>query len=118
MTEEAVEIGLAETPSDRVLALFGAAGERLTELREILGKDEGLALELTQSYVLLLKEGVSAVLKDAGESGTSIAKAREVARTRARGHEGELLALGDAAHGRLREALGEALSASRELAGP
>ena len=116
MTEEAVEIGLAETPRDRVLALFGAAGERLAELRESVGKDEDLSVELAQSYLLLLREGVWGVLRDQAESGDSLADAREVAAGRARSHENELVALGQSAQGRLKEALGEALSASRELA--
>jgi hypothetical protein len=116
MTEEAVEIGLAETPRDRVLALFGAAGERLAELRESLGKNEDLAVELAQSYLLLLREGVWGVLRDQAESGDSLADAREVAAGRARSQENELVSLGQSAQGRLKEALGEALSASRELA--
>jgi hypothetical protein len=116
MTEEAVEIGLAETPRDRVLALFGAAGERLAELRESLGKDEDLSVELAQSYLLLLREGVWGVLRDQAESGASLAEAREVAAGRARSHENELVLLGQSAQGRLKETLGEALFASRELA--
>jgi hypothetical protein len=116
MTEEAVEIGLAETPRDRVLALFGAAGERLAELRDSLGKNEDLSVELAESYLLLLQEGVGGVLRDQAESVSSLAEAREVAAGRAKSHENELLALGQSAQGRLKEALGEALSASRELA--
>lgn len=118
MTEEAVDIGLAETPRERVVALFGAAEARLGELGQVIRQDPNLASELAGAYLLLLGEGVKGVLTDASESPQEIALARLAARERARGHESTLLELGAVAQGKLRRTLDEALAMSRDLSRP
>jgi len=118
MTEESVVIGLAETPRDRVAALFGAAEARLGELGQVIRQDPGLASELAGAYLLLLGEGVRSVLQDGTESPQELALARRAARERARGHESALLELGAVAQGSLQGTLKEALAMSRELARP
>jgi hypothetical protein len=118
MTEEAVDIGLAETPRERVVALFGAAEARLGELGQALRQDPGLATELAGAYLLLLGEGVRSVLADRTESSQELALARMAAREHARGHESTLLELGAHAQGKLKGTLEEALAVSRELARP
>jgi hypothetical protein len=118
MTEEAVDIGLAETPRDRVVALFGAAESRLGELGQVMHQDPGLASELAGAYLLLLGEGVKSVLRDGTESSQELALARRAARERARGHESTLLELVAVAQGKLKETIEDALAMSRELARP
>jgi hypothetical protein len=118
LTEESVDIGLAETPRERVVALYLAAESRLRELREAIGSDQALATELASAYVLLLSEGVKSVLQDQTESPAELALARQAAADRARGHENALAALGGAATGKLKETLDEALATSRELSKP
>lgn len=118
MTDEAVDIGLAETPTDRVRALYHAAESRLGELREAMGKDPDLAAELAGAYVMLLSEGVKSVLGDGAESPAALAAARDLAALRARSHETVLASLDKAATGKLKETLDEALATSRALAAP
>ena len=118
MTEEAVDIGLSETPRERVVALFGAAEARLGELGQVMRQDPGLASELAGAYLLLLGEGVRGVLQDGSESPQELALARRAAREHARGHESALVELGAIAQGKLKGTLEEALAMSRELARP
>ena len=118
MTEEAVSIGLAETPRDRVVALFQAAEARLGELGQVMRADPALASELASAYLLLLGEGVASVLQDKTESSQDLALARGAAREHARGHERTLAGLEAIAQGTLKGTLEEALAMSRELARP
>jgi type IV secretory pathway VirB10-like protein len=118
MTDEMVDIGLAETPADRVRALYHAAEARLGELREAMGRDPELAAELASAYVMLLSDGVRSVLGDGAESPAALAAAKDLAALRARSHETVLAALGTSATGKLKETLDEALATSRALARP
>ncbi|HLY74264.1 MAG TPA: zf-HC2 domain-containing protein [Planctomycetota bacterium] len=118
MTEESVDIGLAETPKDRVLALYRAAEARLGELGQAIRRDPPLASELADAYLLLLGEGVKSVLHDRAESAQDLALARSAAAERARGHERALVELGGTATGKLKETLEEALAMSRDLGKP
>jgi len=118
MTEESVDIGLAETPKDRVLALYRAAEARLGELGQAIRRDPPLASELADAYLLLLGEGVKSVLRDRAESAQDLALARSAAAERARGHERALVELGGTATGKLKETLEEALAMSRDLGKP
>ncbi|HEV3028924.1 MAG TPA: hypothetical protein VG457_15200 [Planctomycetota bacterium] len=118
MTEESVDIGLAETPKDRVLALYRAAEARLGELGQAIRRDPPLASELADAYLLLLGEGVQSVLHDGTESQQELALARSAAAERARGHERALVELGGASTGKLKETLEEALAMSRTIGKP
>jgi len=118
MTNESVDIGLAETPHERVVALFGAAEARLKEVGQVMREDPGLASELAAAYLLLLREGVRAVLKDDSEPPQELALARLAAAERAKNQQGALVQLGSAAQGPLKGTLEEALAMSRELAKP
>ncbi len=118
MTNESVDLGLAETPHDRVIALFGAAEARLKEVGQVMREDPGLASELAAAYLLLLGEGVRAVLKDESEPAQELALARLAAAERAKNQESALVQLGSAAQGPLKGTLAEALAMSRELAKP
>jgi hypothetical protein len=118
LTDELIDIGLAETPTDRVRALCQAAGARLRELRQVMERDPALATELAGAYIVLLGEGVKSVLRDGAETPASLAAAREVAALEARSHGTLLATLGGTATGKLKETLDEALATSRELAKP
>jgi hypothetical protein len=118
MTEESVDIGLSETPKDRVLALYRAAEARLGELGQVIRRDPPLASELADAYLLLLGEGVKSVLHDGTESPQELALARSAAAERARGQERALVELGGAATGKLKETLEEALAMSRAFGKP
>jgi hypothetical protein len=117
MTREAVEVALAETPSERVATLCAAAEAQLRELQEAVAKDPTLAAELAGAYRILVGQGVAGVLQDQGESEVELAAARDLAARRAREHEAALAALAGGASGPLKESLGEALAASRSLSG-
>lgn len=118
MTDESVDVGLAETPQEKVAALFGAAEARLKEVGEVMGQDPELASELAGAYLLLLGEGVRAVLKNESEPARELALARLAAAKRARNQEPALVLLGSTAQGPLKGTLEEALAMSRELAKP
>jgi len=117
MTKEAVEVALAETPTERVVALCAAAEAQLRELEQAVPRDPQLAAELAGAYRLLVKEGVGGVLQDRAESPQDLNAARDEASRRVRGHEATLLALGGQSNGALKESLSLALEASRSLAG-
>src|SRR5579872_7467450 len=91
MTEESVDVGLSETPKERVLALYKAAEARLGELGQAIRQDPPRASELADAYLLLLGEGVKSVLHDRAESAQDLALARSAAAERARGHERALV---------------------------
>jgi hypothetical protein len=118
MTEESVDVGLSETPKERVLALYKAAEARLGELGQAMRQDPPLASELADAYLLLLGEGVQSVLHDGTESPQELALARTAAAERARGQEQLLVQLGGASSGKLKETLEEALAMSRTFGKP
>jgi hypothetical protein len=117
MTKEAVEVALAETPSERVAALCAAAEAQLRELPEAMVKDPALAAELAGAYSVLVGEGVAGVLQDKEEPEAELAAARALAARRARDHETALAALTSGTRGSLKESLVEALAASRSVSG-
>jgi hypothetical protein len=117
MTEESLEIGLATTASERVRGFFKAADARLAELGDALADpDESLVEELASAYVLLLREGVAAVLQDPDDPAPERTAAGEIARLRA-GRNAEALAdLERRAPEAVRPSVRQALDTSRELA--
>jgi hypothetical protein len=117
MSRESVDIALAETPSERVLALCAAAEAQLRDLAEAIVKDPALASELAGAYRLLVGEGVARVLDDRAETEQDLASARMIAARRARDHEATLAALSDRASGPLKGQLALALEASRAVSG-
>jgi len=117
MTGEAVEVALAETPAERVLALCAAAEAQLRDLPGAIATDPALAAELAGAYRLLVAEGVAGVLREQGEPEQELAQARGVAERRARDHEAALVALSGGTSGPLRESLALALEASRSISG-
>jgi hypothetical protein len=117
MSHEAVEVALAETPTERVAALCAAAEAQLRDLPDAMATNPTLAAELAGAYRLLVGEGVAEVLRDRAESDRDLASAREFAATRAREHEATLAALSGGTSGALKESLGRALEASRSLTG-
>jgi hypothetical protein len=118
MADEAVDVGLAETATERVLVFLGAADSRLQELRRVMGKDDAMAAALAKAYILLLREGIAPVLRDREESPENLRVAQRIAHTRARKQEDSLSQLGGSASGTLKVTLTEAIEASRELAKP
>jgi hypothetical protein len=116
MTEESVAIGLAESASERVRLFMGAAEARLADLRSVLGKDEALEEELASAVTLLLREGVSTVLDDREGSAEERSMARRLAREGAERQISALAGLSTSARGRVKEAVGQALKVSQELA--
>jgi len=118
MADESVDVGLAETATERVVVFLGAADSRLQELRRVMGKDDVMAAALAKAYILLLREGIGPLLRDREESPESLGGARRIALERARKQEDSLSLLGGAASGTLKVTLNEAIEASRELAKP
>lgn len=118
LTDETVEVGLADSSSGRVMGLIKAADGRLSELRAAIGaRKETIAEDLAAAYTMICRQGISAVLADRTEDPRDLATARAAARTYA-GWKVEVLAkLEPGAQGSLKAALREALNATRELAG-
>ena len=118
LTDENIEVGLADSPSDRVMGLIKAADGRLSELRAAIGaKRETMAEDLAAAYTLICRQGISAVLADRTEDPQDLATARVVAKTYAGWKVDTLAKLEPDARGSLKTAIHEALLATRELAG-
>jgi putative zinc finger protein len=118
LTEENIEVGLADSPSERVMGLIKAADSRLSELRAAVGaKKDSTAENIVASYTMICRQGIAAILADREESPQDIATARVVAKTYAGWNVDGLAKLETAAQGSLKSALHEALLATRELAG-
>jgi hypothetical protein len=118
MADDSVDVGLAETATERVVIFLSAADSRLVELRLVMGKDDQLATELVQAFTLLLREGIARVLRDREESPEDLGVARRIALQRARKQEDSITQLSSTASGRLKITLLEAIEATRELAKP
>jgi hypothetical protein len=117
LTAESIEVGLAETPSDRVIGLFKAADDRLSELKAALGAQKGsVAEDLAAAYTMILRQGITAALDDRQEDPQDLDTARTMAKIRAGGNARTLAALEPKAQGTLKDALRDALQATREIA--
>lgn len=118
LTDENIEVGLADSPSERVMGLLKAADSRLSELRAAVGaRKDSTAENLVTAYTMIFRQGIAAILADREESAQEIATARVVARTYAGWNVDGLAKLETAAQGSLKSAIHEALLATRELAG-
>jgi hypothetical protein len=71
---------------------------------------------LASAYAILLREGVAVVLAEREEDAEEMERARRIARVRAGRNEKTLAELQTSAGGRLKETIGDAMLASRELA--
>jgi hypothetical protein len=117
LTSESVEVGLAQTPSDRLLGLIRAAGGRLRELKAaVAARKDVVAEDLAEAYTMIVREGMSGLLEDREESADVLDDARGVARNYAASNLGDLKSLEAAAEGSLKTALVDAVRATRELA--
>jgi len=118
LTDENIEVGLADSPSERVVGLLKAADSRLSELRAAVGaKKDSTAENIIASYTMICRQGIAPILADREESPREIATARVVAKTYAGWNVDGLARLETAAQGTLKSAIHEALLATRELAG-
>jgi hypothetical protein len=117
LTDENLEVGLAETASDRVLGLIRAADGRLSDLRAALDvRNESIAEDLATAYTMIVKRGIGSVLDDRDDGGQDLATARVVARSYAGDKMRALTALEPETRGTLKNAIHDALAATRELA--
>jgi hypothetical protein len=119
LTDEIIQVGLAETASDRVLGLIKAGDGRMSELRSAMAtKDAAMAEDLAAAFTMIYRDGITAVLADREAEAEDLETARRVARKYA-GLKAEALAkLASEAQGNLKVAIQDALLATREIAGP
>jgi hypothetical protein len=118
LTNESVEVGLAQTPGDRLLGLVRAAGSRLRELKAaVAARKDVVAEDLAEAYTMIVRDGISGLLLDPEESGDALDDARGIARNYAASNIEDLKSLEAGAEGSLKTAIVDALRATRELAG-
>jgi hypothetical protein len=117
LTDENLEVGLAETASDRVLGLIRAADGRLSDLRAALDlRNDAIAEDLAAAYTMIVKKGIAPVLDDGEEGGQDLATARVVAKSYAGEKLRTLTTLEPETRGMLKNAIHDALAATRDLA--
>src|SRR5439155_26399686 len=115
LTKENLEVGLAETASDRVMGPIKAADGRLNELKEALGtQNQTIAEDLATAYTMIVRRGIASLLQDRGEDAQALETARVVAKIYAGGNVKTLSGLEPEAQGTLKSAIHEALLATRE----
>jgi hypothetical protein len=118
LTDEIVQVGLAETASDRVLGLIKAADGRMSELRVALAaRTEVAAEDLASAFAMIYREGIPSVLSDRQAEAEDLDTARRVARKYAGLKAEALVKLVPEAPGRAKGAVEDALLATREIAG-
>ena len=118
LTNENIEVGLADSSSDRVLGLIKAADARLNELKAALNaKKESIAVDLAQAYAMIFRDGIGFVLQDRDEDLQDLAIARAAAKTYAGWNVKTLSGLESGTEGNVRSAIHDALLAAREIAG-
>ena len=117
LTDEVLEAGLAESASQRVLALLQAGDRRLNELRAaIAARNAGMAEELATSFTMIYRNGVREILEEEPSEPEDLGIARRVARRYARLKADAIAPLEAEAEGDLKAALQEALHATRTIA--
>lgn len=116
LADEALRMGQAQTPSERLTVLFGAADARRSEFRAALKvPDLAMAEELLAAYTLLLKEGVRPILAETSFDPDERRQAREVAWDRAWKNVEALRELEPGVPETLRERFRDALKTAREV---
>lgn len=117
LTDENIEVGLADTASDRVLGLIRAADGRLGDLRTALDiHDDAIAEDLATAFAMIVRQGIGSVLDDRGEGAEDLAAARLVAKSYAGEKMRALTALEPKTQGSVKTALHDALAAARDVA--